>query len=113
MAEDNKQTQLTQASKEEAWASKKKNGSKLKTAEKPEEGNVVSMARLDSNGGKTDNYMWVEGTGQSRHMESGKKFYVQKDHGKVLISKNAAKETTAPPVPQSKVKKKTEEDDDE
>ena len=90
--------------------------SKLKEAPKPEEGTTVSMAKVDANGGKTTNYIWIEGTGESKHLPKGKKFEVQETHGKKLIDKGAAKQTTAPPKvqpkPANKKTKDIDEDDD-
>ena len=95
-------------------ATGKENKSKLKAATPIEEGTVIGIARLDAQGGKTDNYIWIEGTGESRHLLKGKKFEVQRQHAEKLISKGAAKETTAPPKPQPKpIKKKTDDDEED
>lgn len=87
--------------------------SKLKEAPKPEEGTVVAMAKLDSNGGKTSNYIWIEGTGAIKHLPKGKKFEVQELHGKKLVDKGAAILTTAPPKVQPKPVGKKNKDEDE
>lgn len=110
---DEKTTQSPAADK--GPVSDKAPKSKLKEAPKPEEGTVVAMAKVDANGGKTSNYIWIEGTGESKHLSKGKKFEVQELHGKKLIDKGAAKLTTAPPKPQPKPagkKAKDEEEDD-
>lgn len=119
MAEDKNKPQEGKAETPAAEAGKapvtEKPKSKLKEAPKPEEGTVVSMAKVDSNGGKTSNYIWIEGTGESKHLPKGKKFEVQELHGKRLIEKGAAKETTAPPKVQPKpaAKKKTDDEEDD
>lgn len=78
--------------------------SKLKEAAKPEEGTTVEFS----------DKIWIEGTGESKHLPKGKKFEVQRLHGEKLISKGAAKETTAPPKPKPKpaAKKAEDEEDD-
>src|ERR1043165_1413885 len=80
-----------------------KASSKLKEAPKPEEGTVVSFSEK----------MWIEGTGESKHLAKGKKLEVNRTHGEHLVKKGAAKETTAPPKVQPKPKKTKTDDEDE
>lgn len=78
--------------------------SSLKAVEKPEEGTVVSFS----------DKIWIEGTGESKHLKKGKKAQVQRLHGEHLVKKGAAKEIPAP-QPKSKppAKKQTTDDDDD
>lgn len=80
-----------------------KTKSKLKEAAKPEEGTVVEFS----------DKIWIEATGDSRHMKKGTKYEVNRTHGEKLISKGAAKETTAPPKPKPKPAAKKTNDDEE
>jgi hypothetical protein len=101
MADEKKPQEPKQA--EGATPGKEKSTSKLKAAVRPEEGTVVSFA----------DKMWIQGTGNSKHLASDKKYEVNRIHGEQLIKKGAAKETTAPPKAQPKPKKAKSEDDEE
>jgi hypothetical protein len=69
----------------------------LQEADIPEEGTTVQLKDLDKNGEPTGKESrWVEGTGKSAHMPQGEKFFVNNLSADKLISKGAAKETTAP-----------------
>lgn len=81
----------------------KKTESKLKKAEKPAEGTVVEFS----------DKIWIQGTGNSKHLPADKKVEVNRTHGEHLIKKGAAKETTAPPKPQPKPAGKKSKDEDE
>lgn len=75
---------------------------KLKAAEQPEVDTPVTLKET----------MWIEGTGGSKHLDKGTKYEVHPIAGAKLISKGAAKETSAPVKPKPAVKKVKDEDED-
>lgn len=90
------------------------NNKGLKPAAKPEEGTPVGLQKNSFDGKNLNNYMWIEGTGKSKHLKAGEKHEVHRISGEKLISKGAAKETTPPAKPKAAAKKdKKDEDEDD
>lgn len=86
--------------------------SNIKPAKVFEHGTVAYLTKTHENGDLTKNYMWVEGTGNSKYFPKGEKAMVHVLSGEKLISKKAAIKTTPPP-PEKEIKaKKSEEEDD-
>lgn len=87
---------------------------KLKEAVNPEEGTVANLAKFDAEGKPTGGYMWIKGTGASKHLAKDAVHEVNVISGKKLISKGAAVETTAPkPKTASKKAANNKDEDDE
>lgn len=87
---------------------------KLKGADLPEEGTVANLAKFDAEGKPTGGYMWIKGTGNSKHLAKDSVHEVNVISGKKLISKGAAVETTAPkPKAASKKSANNKDEDDE
>jgi len=84
----------------------------LKATTPAEHGTVVHLTKTHADGELTKNYMWVEGTGKSKHFAKGDKAMVHKEAGRKLIEKGAAAETTPPPKEKEPKVKKSEEEDD-